>query len=49
MSEAITPQRFHEAGWRVVRDDASTHFRTGSFAAGGRLVGSEWKEPSPSP
>ena len=38
MSEAITPQRFHEAGWRVVRDDASTHFRTGSFAAGVALV-----------
>ena len=38
MSEAVTPQRFHEADWRVVRDDASTHFRTGSFAAGVALV-----------
>ena len=38
MSETIEPQRFHEAGWRVVRDDASTHFRTGSFAAGVALV-----------
>ena len=38
MSETITPQRFHEADWRVVRDDASTHFRTGSFAAGVALV-----------
>jgi 4a-hydroxytetrahydrobiopterin dehydratase len=38
MSETIKPQRFHEADWRVVRDDASTHFRTGSFAAGIALV-----------
>jgi len=38
MSEMVTPQRFHEADWRVVRDDASTHFRTGSFAAGVALV-----------
>jgi len=38
MSEKVTPHRFHEADWRVVRDDASTHFRTGSFAAGVALV-----------
>ena len=38
MSETITPQRFHEAEWRVIRDDASTHFRTGSFAVGVALV-----------
>jgi len=38
MSETVTPRRFHEADWRVVRDDASTHFRTGSFAAGVALV-----------
>lgn len=38
MSETITPKRFHEAEWRVVREDASTHFRTGSFAAGVALV-----------
>ena len=38
MSETVTPQRFHEADWRVVRDDASTHFRTDSFAAGVALV-----------
>src|SRR5712692_3278103 len=38
MSETIKPQRFHEADWRVVRDDASTHFRTGSFALGVALV-----------
>jgi len=38
MSETVTPQRFHEADWRVVRDDASTRFRTGSFAAGVALV-----------
>jgi 4a-hydroxytetrahydrobiopterin dehydratase len=38
MSETITPQRFHEVDWRVVRDDACAHFRTESFAAGVALV-----------
>lgn len=38
MSEQISPQRFHEVDWRVVRDDACAHFRTGSFAAGVALV-----------
>jgi 4a-hydroxytetrahydrobiopterin dehydratase len=38
MSETIERRRFHEVDWRVVRDDASTHFRTGSFAAGVALV-----------
>ncbi len=38
MSERIAPRRFHEADWRLVRDDASTHFRTGSFAKGVALV-----------
>ena len=38
MSETIERERFHETDWRVVRDDASTHFRTGSFAAGVALV-----------
>jgi len=38
MTERISPQRFHETDWRVIRDDASTHFRTGSFAAGVALV-----------
>jgi 4a-hydroxytetrahydrobiopterin dehydratase len=38
MSETVTPQRFHEVDWRVVRNDACTHFRTGSFAAGLALV-----------
>lgn len=38
MSETIKPQRSHELDWRVVRDDASTHFRTGSFAAGVALI-----------
>lgn len=38
MSETIKPKRFHEAGWRVVRDAASTHFRTESFAAGVALI-----------
>jgi 4a-hydroxytetrahydrobiopterin dehydratase len=52
MSERISPARFHEAGWRLVRDDASTHFRTGSFAAGvalvdaiGRLAGAADQHP----
>ena len=38
MSEKIAPQRFHEFDWRVIRDAASTHFRTGSFAKGLALV-----------
>jgi 4a-hydroxytetrahydrobiopterin dehydratase len=38
MSETITPRRFHEVDWRVGRNDASTHFRTGSFAVGLALV-----------
>jgi 4a-hydroxytetrahydrobiopterin dehydratase len=38
MSETITPRRFHEVDWRVVRNDACGHFRTGSFAAGVALV-----------
>jgi 4a-hydroxytetrahydrobiopterin dehydratase len=38
MSEQISPQRFHEVDWRVVRDDACAHFPTGSFAAGVALV-----------
>jgi 4a-hydroxytetrahydrobiopterin dehydratase len=38
MSEKISPTRFHGFDWRVVRDDAATHFRTGSFAKGVALV-----------
>ena len=38
MSETITPRRFHEVDWRVVRNDACAHFRTGAFAAGVALV-----------
>jgi 4a-hydroxytetrahydrobiopterin dehydratase len=38
MSETITPRRFHEFDWRVVRTDACAHFRTGAFAAGVALV-----------
>jgi 4a-hydroxytetrahydrobiopterin dehydratase len=38
MSETIAPRRFHEFDWRVVRNDACAHFRTGSFAAGVALV-----------
>jgi 4a-hydroxytetrahydrobiopterin dehydratase len=42
MSEPITPRQFHEADgvedWRVVGEGACTYLRTGSFAAGARLV-----------
>jgi 4a-hydroxytetrahydrobiopterin dehydratase len=38
MGETITPRRFHEVDWRVVRNDACTRVRTGSFAAGLTLV-----------
>jgi 4a-hydroxytetrahydrobiopterin dehydratase len=33
MSERISPKRFHEIGWRMVRDEASTHLHSGSFGA----------------
>ena len=39
MGETVTPKQFHEVDWRVVRNDACTHVRTGSFAAGLTLVG----------
>ena len=42
MTEGITPQQFHDAAgvedWRVLGEGACTYFRTGSFAAGARLV-----------
>ena len=38
MSEAVKRLRFHEIDWRVVRDAASTHFRTETFAAGVTLL-----------
>jgi 4a-hydroxytetrahydrobiopterin dehydratase len=38
MSEPVSLQALHDADWRRVRDDASTRFRTGSFAAGLALV-----------
>jgi 4a-hydroxytetrahydrobiopterin dehydratase len=42
MTERICPKQFHEAegaeDWRVVGDGACAYFRTGSFAAGSRLV-----------
>ena len=47
MSGTVTPQRFHEIDWRIVRDDASTHFRTGSFAAGVALVNAIAGWPTP--
>jgi 4a-hydroxytetrahydrobiopterin dehydratase len=38
MAETTIPRRFHEIDWRIVRDDASCHFRTGSFATGAAFV-----------
>src|SRR6185503_7513281 len=42
MSNSISPRQFHEAegvdDWRVVADGVCAYFRTGSFAAGARLV-----------
>jgi 4a-hydroxytetrahydrobiopterin dehydratase len=42
MTEGMSPQQFHEAegveDWRVLGDGANAYFRTGSFAAGARLV-----------
>ncbi len=38
MSERIAPSRFHAIDWRIVRDDACTHFRTGSLASSVALV-----------
>src|SRR5206468_10771884 len=42
MSDRITARRFHESegveDWRVVGEGACAYFRTGSFAAGTRLV-----------
>jgi 4a-hydroxytetrahydrobiopterin dehydratase len=42
MTERITARQFHEADgvedWRVVGEGACAYFRTGSFAAGARLV-----------
>jgi 4a-hydroxytetrahydrobiopterin dehydratase len=42
MTEQTTARQFHEADgvkdWRVLGEGACTYFRTGSFAAGARLV-----------
>jgi 4a-hydroxytetrahydrobiopterin dehydratase len=42
MTDRITPKQFGEAegveDWRVLGDGANAYFRTGSFAAGARLV-----------
>ena len=42
MTDRITARQFHEAegveDWRVLGEGACTYFRTGSFAAGARLV-----------
>ncbi len=42
MTDRISPRQFHEAegveDWRVLGEGACAYFRTGSFAAGARLV-----------
>jgi 4a-hydroxytetrahydrobiopterin dehydratase len=38
MTDRISPGRFHDSDWRVIRDAACAYFRTGSFAAGIALV-----------
>ena len=42
MTDGITPRQFHESegveDWRVLSEGACAFFRTGSFAAGARLV-----------
>jgi 4a-hydroxytetrahydrobiopterin dehydratase len=38
VTEQISRKRFHEWDWRVIRDAASAHFRTASFATGVALV-----------
>jgi len=42
MTDKISPKQFHESegveDWRVLGDGADAYFRTGSFAAGARLV-----------
>src|ERR1700694_1745628 len=42
MTDHISPKEFREAegteDWRVLGDGANAYFRTGSFAAGARLV-----------
>src|SRR6266849_1394478 len=42
MTDRISPKQFHESegveDWRVLGDGANAYFRTGSFAAGARLV-----------
>ncbi len=43
MTDQLSPKQFHESegveDWRVLGDGACAYFRTGSFAAGARLVG----------
>src|SRR5437762_13924922 len=42
MTDRLSPKQFHESEgveeWRVLGDGACAYFRTGSFAAGARLV-----------
>ena len=38
MADRISPQRFHEHGWHVIREDACTYFSTGSFERSVELV-----------
>jgi 4a-hydroxytetrahydrobiopterin dehydratase len=49
MTDHISPKQFHESegveDWRVLGDGACAYFRTGSFAAGARLVQAIGKVP----
>ncbi len=38
MADRISPHRFHEHGWHVIREDACTYFSTGSFERSVELV-----------
>ena len=38
MSETVTPERFHDIEWRIVRNDACARFRTSSLSEGAALV-----------
>ncbi|MQA01254.1 MAG: Pterin-4-alpha-carbinolamine dehydratase [Streptosporangiales bacterium] len=50
MSDPVTPRQVHEAAglddWRLVGETLCTYFRTGSFAAGARLVRTIGELPS---
>ena len=38
MPHGVSPKRFHETDWRIIREAACAHFRTESLEAGADLV-----------